>query len=396
MGFWIMPYCGNIFFAALGVCACGGFAGDNIYSCSGQVTDKSSGWTFIPSKNPGGQTYNAAEGYYPDKGGQLLGPAVPADKNEFAFYMLSFTAKAAANCYWGVYFYGADGKALVPDIYSNIYGAPDKQSYCQLFYGREGAVSMRPFFQSVKGVEVWDVSLKTVSAAGAAEWCDALCKTLPPLSYSPPAGRLRLLPKTLDAMRTGRPWRVVALGDSIINDTFNSNFQALLKRDYPKSDLRFICSVRGSTGCWYYQDQEQFKVYVTDLKPDLLIIGGISHRKDIDAIRKVIEMAKKETSAEIMLMSGPFGDDWRAHDNDKPDAPLPAQTWPSDSFPAAQRALAKELGVEFIDMAGIWGAYLGASGKPFEWFNRDRVHANDRGKQIAARIIESYFKTPEK
>ena len=377
---------------ALGAMTITGFAGDVLYSCPGKISDKTAGWKFIPSANPGGQVYNQAEGYYPDKGGQLLGPSIPASRNEFEFYLLSFDAKAPADCYWGVFFNDKNGKMLVPDVYSNVYGGKDKQHYEQVIYGRENAAGIQPFLQSVKGIEVWDMQLKPVSAKDAAEWCDRLHQTLPPLSYTPSADRLKLLSKTVDAMQTGKPWRVVMLGDSIINDTFNSNFQSLLMRDYPKADLKFICSVRGSTGCWYYQEPEHFKSYVTDLKPDLLIIGGISHKDDIGAIRKVIEMTRKQIGCEILLMSGPLDEDWRLHDEKKPDADVPAQTWTPNPFAGKQQQLAEELHIEFLDTAAAWHNYLGQSGKPWQWFNRDRVHGNDRGKQIVGRIIESYFK----
>lgn len=377
---------------ALGAMSITGFAGDVLYSCPGKINDKTAGWKFIPSANPGGHAYNPAEGYYPDKGGQLLGPSVPAGKNEFEFYSLSFDAKASADCYWGVFFNDKNGKMLVPDVYSNVYGGKDKQHYEQVIYGRENAAGIQPFLQSVKGIEVWDMQLKPISAKEAAEWCDRLYQTLPPLSYAPPADRLKLLPKTVDAMQTGKPWRVVMLGDSIINDTFNSNFQSLLMRDYPKADLKFICSVRGSTGCWHYQEPEHFKSYVTDLKPDLLIIGGISHKNDIEAIRKVIEMTKTQIGCEILLMSGPLGNDWRKYDKLMPDAALPAQVWTPEPFVEKQRRLADEMKVEFLDIATAWHNYLGQSGKPWLWFQRDVVHGNDRGKQIVGRIIEAYFK----
>ena len=378
--------------AALCVISIAGFAGYAIYSCPGKITDKTTGWKFIPSANPGGQVYNQAEGYYPDKGGQLLGPSVPAGRNEFEFYSLSFDAKAPENCYWGVFFNDKDGKMLVPDVYANVYAGKEKRHYEQVIYGRENATGIHPFLQSVKGIEVWDMQLKPISANEAAEWCDRLYETLPPLSYIPPADRLKLLPKTIDAMQTGRTWRVVMLGDSIINDTFNSNFQSLLLRDYPKADLKFICSVRGSTGCWYYQYPENFNSYVTDLKPDLLIIGGISQKDDIDAIRKVIEMTKKQIGCEILLMSGQLGKDWRKHDDKNIDAALQAQTWTPDPFVERQRKLAEELHVEFLDTATFWHNYLGQSGKPWQWFQRDTVHGNDRGKQIVGRIIEAYFR----
>lgn len=365
---------------------------DVLYSCPGRITDKTIGWEFIPPSNPGGTVYNEAEGYYPDKGGQLLGPSVPTCKNEFEFYSLSFDAKVAEGCHWGVFFQGREGEMLVADIYSSIYAGMDRQHYEQVVYGRENATGLRPFVQSVQGVEIWDMQIKRISAEEAAEWCDHIYRSLPPLSHTLPANRLEFLPKTLEAMKIGRPLRIVMLGDSIINDTFNSNFQSLLLRLYPKADLRFICSVRGGKGCWYFQEPEYFKSHVADLNPDMLIIGGISHGRDIDAIRNVIEMARKQTGCEILLMSGPLGKDWRKYDEGRPDAELPAQTWTPDTFVEKQKKLAAELQVDFLDMATVWHNYLGASLNSWQWFHRDSVHGNDRGKQIAGRIIETYFK----
>jgi hypothetical protein len=363
-----------------------------LYSCPGSITDKTKGWKFIPSANPGGAVYNEAEGYYPDKGGQLIGPSVPTCKSGFEFYMLSFDAKAPEDCHWGVFFHDNEGKMIVADVYSSIYAGKNRQHCEQVVYGREGATGLHPFVQSLKGVEIWDMQVKRISTKEAAEWCDSLYRTLPPLSFAPPVSRLKFLPKTFDAMKKGSPLRVVMLGDSIINDTFNSNFQSLLLRLYPKADLRFVCSVRGSTGCWFYQEQEQFKKYVAELKPDLLIVGGISQRDDIDAIRKVIEMARKQIGCEILLVSGPLGEDWRTHDELQPDAALPAQAWTPNTFVEKQKHLSEELQVGFLDSATLWHDYLGASGKPWQWFHRDKVHGNDRGKQIAGRILASYFK----
>lgn len=377
---------------ALCVITVAGIARGMFYSCPGKISDKIEGWKFIPSANPGGQVYNQAEGYYPDKGGQLLGPSVPTSKNEFEFYSLSFDAKAPENCYWGVFFNDKDGKMLVADIYASVYASKEKRHYKQVIYGREKATGIHPFLQSVKGIEVWDLQLKPISAKDAAEWCDHLYQTLPPLSYAAPANRLKLLPKTVAAMRSGKPWRVVMLGDSIINDTFNSNFQSLLMRLYPKSDMKFICSVRGSTGCWYYQEPEHFKSYVSDLKPDLLIIGGISQNDDIAAIRKVIEITRQQIGCDILLMSGPLGKDWRKYDEKKPDAAIPAQIWTPNPFVEKQRQLAEKLHVEFLDTATAWHNYLGKSGKPWQWFQRDAVHGDDRGKQIVGRIVEAYFR----
>ena len=53
--------------------------------------------------------------------------------------------------------------------------------------------------------------------------------------------------------------------------------------------------------------------------------------------------------------------------------------------------LASEEGCEFLDMTGPWWQYVQDSGKTYGWFRGDAVHANERGTQILARILERYF-----
>jgi len=52
---------------------------------------------------------------------------------------------------------------------------------------------------------------------------------------------------------------------------------------------------------------------------------------------------------------------------------------------------ASEEGCEFLDMTGPWWQYVQDSGKTYGWFRGDAVHANERGTQILARILERYF-----
>lgn len=362
-----------------------------LYSCSGTIDAKSQGWDVVTSVNSDKKVSDGVNGRPPDKSRKLLGPSLLVGENEGEFYSLSFSANAPENCYWGVLFNDKDGKPLMADVYSSVYGGEGKKHYAQVIYGRERSIGIQPFFQSENGIEVSDFKLKRISPKDAAEWCDLTYRALPPLSYSAPADRQNLIPKTVKAMKSGKPWRIVMLGDSIINDTFNSNFQALLMRQYPNAAMKFICSVRGSTGCWYYQQPEQFKSYVSDQKPDLLIIGGVSHRNDLAAIRKVITLARQGIGCEILLLSGPLGEDWRKHDTQHPGDAIAAQSWTPDPFIEQQRQLAMDMQVEFLDMATPWNLYLGGSRKPYGWFFRDPVHGNDRGKQIVGRIMEAYF-----
>jgi hypothetical protein len=57
--------------------------------------------------------------------------------------------------------------------------------------------------------------------------------------------------------------------------------------------------------------------------------------------------------------------------------------------------LAREEDVEFLDIRGPAGEYIRDSGKPYSWFTRDPIHANVRGGQVLARILEAWF-APEK
>ena len=63
----------------------------------------------------------------------------------------------------------------------------------------------------------------------------------------------------------------------------------------------------------------------------------------------------------------------------------------ADVFPERIRAVAAEEKCEFLDMRGIWDEYVKNAGKPEEWFRRDIIHANDRGKQILGRVLERFL-----
>ncbi len=345
-----------------------------LYELNGEISPACDGWEFIPSEAKDGMTFNPAEGYYPDKGGKLMGPVIPGVE-EFQHYSLSFEAESRDGGHWAVFFLNDAGKLITADVYASIYN--EQKDYKVVVYSRHDAVSMQPFFQSLQGVRVANLRIEKISVEEAAAWCDEIYDSLPPLAYTPPESAMQLLPKTAAALRDGTPWRVVMLGDSIINDTFNGNFQALIKRSMPNSNFNWICSVRGSTGCWHYQEPENYQEYVTDLKPDLLIVGGISQKDDYDAVKKVLSMTRDQLDCEVMLLSGPFGT-YEAMTK------LPL-------FARRLEQLAEEMNIEFMDCCDIWAGYMAKTDIPMEYFYRDPVHANDRGKQIIGRAMNRYF-----
>ena len=220
------------------------------------------------------------------------------------------------------------------------------------------------------------------------EQIDGIYATIPPVKYQPAPDRWKLLPRTIRRLQEGPELRVVMLGDSIVNDTSRSASEKLVERVYPKCKITKVTSVRGSTGCWWYKEEGRVKQYVLDHKPDLLMIGGISNRGDVESIRDVIRQVRAAANPpEILVMTGCFGrtdprDDkqWKHEIDPK-----------GDDYRARLMRMAAEEKVEFLDMTGPWGQYIRASGKDLDWFKRDPVHANSRGEAVLGRILLAYF-----
>jgi hypothetical protein len=223
------------------------------------------------------------------------------------------------------------------------------------------------------------------------EQIDKIYSQIPPVRYNPPANRWKNLPLTKKFLLEGGTFRVVMLGDSIVNDTSRSCWNLLVERRYPKCKIEKTTSVRGSTGCWWYKEPGRVKKFVLDQKPALVIIGGISNRDNIDSIRDVIRQIKAESDTDILLMTGAFGSV----------DPRDDKQWQRISDPnhfseyrKGLELLARETGAAFLDMEAAWAGYIRSSGKELDWFKRDPVHANERGEQILGHILESYFTLP--
>ena len=218
---------------------------------------------------------------------------------------------------------------------------------------------------------------------------DAIYAAMDPIAYTPPQGRFTNIPKTMAKLRNGGELRMVLLGDSIMGNTSNSSFEQLLMRNYPKCKITKITSLRSSTGCTYYQDDNRVEHYVLRHSPDLLVIGGISNRGDYEAVRSVIRQVRtKEPGTEVLLLTPVFG---AVRDPHIKTFTREIDTT-TDNFRYGMQKVAAEETCAFFDMTGPWWAYIQDSGKTYGWFMGDRVHANHRGCQIIGRLLEAWFK----
>ena len=71
----------------------------------------------------------------------------------------------------------------------------------------------------------------------------------------------------MQRLREGGNLKIVLLGDSIMNQTCHSGFGLLLQRLYPQVKIESVASVRGSTGCWWYKEENRVEEYVSSTAP---------------------------------------------------------------------------------------------------------------------------------
>jgi len=359
-----------------------------VFRTDGEVRRADSGWTYQAS--PGTEiVYIPFEGYYPDKGGRMQSLVFPLPDSGGlgAYYRLTFNAKTAEHCYWWLDYFDPNDE-VVHDCNSKVYPGNNFRDYDEVVYVPARVRHVRIAFVSKGKVEARDIRFTTATAAEAAKWCDDLYKTMPPLKFTAPPDSMALLPKTVAAMKNGTPWRVVMLGNSLMDDSVNSLFMALVQRDFPASRFNVVGSVRGQTGCGFYRIPEQFQKYVVAHKPELLMILDSTGGEDLEA---VVKMTREQVGCEILVINTPLGGDWRKK----------AETLDWRSFtnrsggPAFNiipvRNCTQKLNVAFWDMTSPCNDYLAAAGDID--FTRDYVHNNDVGKQIIGRVLHQYFLT---
>ena len=352
----------------------------------------------------------AGEGCYRLRSGAIeRTETVPA--KPFHYYRIRFAARAAKKgqrAYWFVYFYDADGREITSDHYGGFYLDTAWQAYEYVFMARAGSVSMRLGFgchadRSRPGLRRVPVDLDAVrlehsSKEAALAWMDAFAEDLPPLKYEPAGDRHRFLPQTMRRLREGGELTVLMLGDSICNDTSNSMFQLLLERRYPGARVRLIHSQRGGTGCRYYQHARGFDRYVKPYEPDLLVIAGISHGRDVRAIRRVIRKARRQQpELEVLVMTGAVHEPGLSKDmmlrgvRDVPPKQRAAAMKEIEAFHQRLLAAGAEDAFAVFHMRRVYEDYIAAAPHDRHWFMRDLIHANARGKQVLGRILERYF-----
>ncbi|NLH16049.1 MAG: SGNH/GDSL hydrolase family protein, partial [Phycisphaerae bacterium] len=206
--------------------------------------------------------------------------------------------------------------------------------------------------------------------------------------FTPPPADFQYLQRTRRILTEGGKLNILAIGDSIVNDTMRSGWVAKLRQAYPKAQITAAVYVRGGGGCQHYKEEGRIARFVVPRKPDLVIIGGIS-QKDIESIREVIlQLRAALPEVEILLATGTFG----TADPRVPEELAKAAHSGTGPYGQTLKQLAAEQKCAFLDMTTPWAEYIRSSGVHPHTFYRDVVHANEFGEQILCKILMAFWK----
>lgn len=209
-----------------------------------------------------------------------------------------------------------------------------------------------------------------------------------------PAGVMQLprpdwshLAQTRRALTRGGSLRIVALGDSIVNDAMRSGWIALLQEAYPSAEIRCTVVVRGGGGCQHYREEDRIGRLIAPLAPDLVLIGGISQRSVEDVAEVVRQLRVRLPKVEILLATGAFGtaDPRVAAELEQ------ANCSGTGDYGRKLRALARTERCAFVDMTAPWAEYMRSARVHPHLFYRDVVHANEYGEQVLGAILAARF-----
>ena len=216
-------------------------------------------------------------------------------------------------------------------------------------------------------------------------------REMPAGTFPPPVPDWTPLRRTRHRLMEGDDLRLLAVGDSIVNDTMRSGWVALLQEAYPKARIEAMVYVRGGGGCQHFREENRVATVILPRRPDLVLLGGISQR-DIDSIRDVIRQIRAGLpDVEFLLTTGTFG---TADPRD--DAALArASHSGTGAYGRQLRALAAEERCAYLDLTTPWAAYLRSAGVHPHRFYRDVVHANEYGEQILAKILMAFWTAPD-
>jgi lysophospholipase L1-like esterase len=353
------------------------------------------GWEKVPGKDNGllQWTNRGKYNYISAKAAHWHSPAF--DVVPFKYYKVIYQAKGVAEGNINIQFTDQSGNPCITDVYDQLFLTNDWGQHEFCF--RSFALAQKCRIQLISTSEevlIDSISVEETSSREVNDWRKNILSSLPPIPSQPSASQ-NLLPKTRSKLRNGGKLRIVMLGDSTINDTGNSLFETSLQALSHNLNIEVVNSVRGGTGCVWYQEENRVNDFVLQYNPDLLIIGGISNGYEVEPIRNVIKKVRASQNPEILVLSDSItptelimkgiADKCSGCDKNKVEEM-------ARIYSHQLKMMANEEKVDFLDMRSYWNRYIQSSSWPLQWFLRDEIHANLRGKLVVGQVLLNFLK----
>ena len=215
----------------------------------------------------------------------------------------------------------------------------------------------------------------------------AIREEMPGGDFTPPESDWTHLQRTRQILTEGEAFHLLAMGDSIVNDTMRSGWVALLQKAYPEADIRATVYVRGGGGCQHYREEGRVEQYMVPRQPDCVYIGGISQRSIEDIQVVICQLRAGLPDVEILLATGTF-----SRTDPRDETALAAASFSGTGpYGTELRKLAEAENCAYLDMTTPWAEYIRSSGLHPHRFYRDAVHANEFGEQILSKIMMAFW-----
>jgi lysophospholipase L1-like esterase len=199
------------------------------------------------------------------------------------------------------------------------------------------------------------------------------------------------LKDTLKKLKSGKPVRIVAFGDSITAGgdatrpewIFWRRWADHLQRKYPRAR---VTAVNGATGGdSTVQGLQRLQAKVIEAEPDLVLIGFGMNDHNVSGVpipqfernlKEMISRVRSQAGAEIVLFSAfPPNPKWKFGSHRMP------------AYAAATEKVAREAACAFADVFNNW-QNLAARKKPEDLLGNNINHPNDFGHGIYFRVFE--------
>ncbi len=319
------------------------------------------------------------------RGGLVVEPGTYAAAAErpmepFAFYRLRFESRCAGPAYWAADFFDGGGAQNYADNYSGIDPSEDWAPAEGFFFARAGTARGRTGFRAIAHpLAVRGVDLAPATRAETLDWMRAMRERMPPVEPAPPAAPWERLGNLRGRLRAGGTVRWVALGDSLSNDLLNGMGHLWIEEAFPGARIEMAHANGPEKSCANYDRDDVLERLVYPHRPDVLMVAGMSHVGQQDAIRGIIA----RTRAACGDLDALFVNVSVKNQPDQADR--------RDAFLAALEDDGARDRFAVFNVSALWEDYLRASPRPHAWFERDHAHANDRGKVVLGRLFASRF-----